>query len=259
MGRTRASRSRKLTDRTADRVGLHAYLWASPLAALLCLLLISPFGARADSVAAPPSRRLVILGDSLTASFGLDPSEGYPALLQKMIDSAELPYRVVNAGVSGDTTSGGIRRIDWVLKQPVDVFVLALGGNDGLRGMPPSLTRSNLLGILDKVAVRYPRATLVVAGMQMPPNMGLDYTRAFQELFPDVARKTSATLIPFLLEGVGGLPEMNQPDLIHPTAEGHVRIAKTVWTILRPLLKAAVSTDPVPRREVPGRGSTLPP
>ena len=259
MGRTRASRSCRLTRSTTDRAGLLAFLLAPPFAAALCLFLMSVFVARADSVPSPPGRRLVILGDSLTASFGLDPSEGYPALLQKMVDSAELPYRVVNAGVSGDTTSGGIRRVDWVLKQPVDVFILALGGNDGLRGIPPSLTRSNLLGILEKVSARYPRATLVVAGMQMPPNMGADYTRTFRELFPEVARKTSATLIPFLLEGVGGLPEMNQPDLIHPTAEGHARIAKTVWTVVRPLLSAGSSVQPAPGREVPGRGPTPPP
>ncbi len=191
-----------------------------------------------------PRKRIVFLGDSLTAGFGVDPSEAYPALVQKKIDALALPFTVVNAGVSGDTTSGGLRRIDWVLKQPVDVFVLALGGNDGLRGISPPLTRSNLMSILDKVVARNPQAALVLAGMQMPPNMGQDYTRDFQALFPEVARTKSAALIPFLLEGVGGMPEMNQPDQIHPTPEGHTVLSQTVLKTLLPILKSRSTAPP---------------
>lgn len=214
--------------------------------ASLCLVLSLHASIAGDE---PQRRRIVILGDSLTAGFGVDPSEAYPSLVQKRIDSLGLPFTVVNAGVSGDTTSGGLRRIDWVLKQPVDIFVLALGGNDGLRGISPPLTRSNLTSIFDKVLARNPQAALVLAGMQMPPNMGQDYTREFQALFPEVAKAKSAALIPFLLEGVGGRPEMNQPDLIHPTPEGHVILSQTVLHTLLPILKsrAAPPSSSVPK------------
>lgn len=189
-----------------------------------------------------PAPRIVILGDSITSGYGLeDPSEAYPALLQKKVREAGFPHQVVNAGVSGDTTAGGLRRVDWVLRQPVDVLVLALGGNDGLRGISPSLTRSNLVAILDKTRAKHPSARLVLAGMQMPPNMGEDYTREYREVFPKAAELRNASLIPFLLEGVGGRPALNQPDQIHPTAEGQVIIAETVWTVLKPVLAAATA------------------
>lgn len=190
----------------------------------------------ADGDSTPAKQRVIILGDSITAGYGVDASEAYPSLLQQKIDQAQLPYIVVNAGVSGDTTSGGLRRVDWVLRQPVDVFVLALGGNDGLRGIAPSITRSNLTAILERVHTRYPKARLLLAGMQMPPNMGTDYTAAFQALFPQVAKQQQAALIPFLLEGIGGKPEFNQPDLIHPTPLGHQKVAENVWQVLRPIL-----------------------
>ena len=183
-------------------------------------------------------KTILIFGDSLTAGLGLDdPStQAYPALLQKKLAAAGLHYRVVNGGLSGETTAAGLRRIDWMLRERVDVFVLALGGNDGLRGILPSVTRANLAGILAKVRTKYPAAKLVVAGMQMPPNLGSDYLAAYRAVFPDVARATGATLIPFLLEGVGGVPELNQPDGIHPTAKGHAQVAETVWSVLRTLL-----------------------
>ncbi|MBL9167824.1 MAG: arylesterase [Verrucomicrobiales bacterium] len=190
----------------------------------------------ADGDSKPAKQRVLILGDSITAGYGVDAAEGYPSLLQQKIDQAQLPYVVVNAGVSGDTTSGGLRRVDWILRQPVDVFVLALGGNDGLRGIAPSITRSNLTAILERVHARYPKARLLLAGMQMPPNMGKDYTEAFQALFPQVAKQQQAALIPFLLEGIGGKPEFNQPDLIHPTPVGHQKIAENVWQVLKPIL-----------------------
>ena len=180
---------------------------------------------------------IVVLGDSLAAGYGLDPSEAFPALLQKKVDAAGFKFAVVNAGVSGDTSSGGLRRIDWLLKRRVDVLVLELGGNDGLRGIPVSVTRTNLQAIIDRTKQKYPQAQIVVAGMQMPPNMGADYMASFARLFPELARTNHAALVPFLLEGVGGKPELNLPDMIHPTAEGQRIVAENVWKVLRPVLE----------------------
>ena len=190
------------------------------------------------SAAAPP-HTIVLFGDSLTAGYGLaDPgAESYPALLQQKINAAGLDWRVVNAGLSGETSAAGLRRVDWILRQPVGLFVLALGANDGLRGIDPAVTRANLQAILDRVRAKYPAARIVVAGMQMPPSMGEDFTRRFQAIFPAVAEKSGATLLPFLLERVGGDPELNQADRIHPNAAGHAIVADTVWKTLRPLLE----------------------
>ncbi len=182
-------------------------------------------------------KNLLILGDSLAAGYGINREEAFPALLQKKIETAKLPYRIVNGGVSGDTTAGGLRRIDWMLKQPVDVLIVELGGNDGLRGIPPAETKKNLQGIIDKAKQKYPQVRVVIAGMQMPPNMGEDYTKAFAEVFPAVAKANQATLIPFLLEGVGGQADLNQPDGIHPTPKGHEVVAENVWKVLAPVLK----------------------
>jgi acyl-CoA thioesterase-1 len=181
---------------------------------------------------------IIFFGDSLTAGYGLpDPSsEAYPALIQQKIDEAGLPWRSVNAGLSGETTSAGLRRVDWILRQPVDIFVLALGANDGLRGIDPAVARENLEKIVDRVRAKNPKVKVVLAGMQIPPAMGREFSRKFERVFPEVAEKTDATLVPFLLEGVGGSVELNQPDRIHPTAKGHVLIAETVWKVLRPLL-----------------------
>lgn len=183
-------------------------------------------------------RTILFFGDSLTAGYGLaDPgSHAYPALIQEKIDAENLNWRVVNAGLSGETTSGGLRRVDWILRQPVDIFVLALGGNDGLRGVDPAVSRRNLEQIIERVRAKNPKVKLVVAGMQMPLAMGATFSRSFQQMFPDVAEKYDAALVPFLLEGVGGRLDMNQPDRIHPTAKGHVVMADTVWKVLRPLL-----------------------
>lgn len=189
-------------------------------------------------LSAADPRTLVFFGDSLTAGYGLeDPAtQAYPALVQEKIAAAGLPWRVVNAGLSGETTSGGARRIDWILRQPVDVFVLALGGNDGLRGIEPGISRAGLERIMERVREKNPAARLVVAGMMMPPMLGADYTREFSALYPELAKKYSATLIPFLLTGVGGDPALNQDDQIHPTARGHAVVAETVWRALQPLL-----------------------
>jgi acyl-CoA thioesterase I len=181
-------------------------------------------------------KNVLILGDSLAAGYGIQREEAFPALLQKKIEAAKLPYRIVNGGVSGDTTAGGLRRIDWMLKQPVDVLIVELGGNDGLRGIPPAETKKNLQGIIDKAKQKYPQVRVVVAGMQMPPNMGEDYTKAFAEVFPSVAQANKAILIPFLLEGVGGKADLNQPDGIHPTPKGHEVVAENVWKVLGPVL-----------------------
>lgn len=182
-------------------------------------------------------RTVLVLGDSLAAGYGLDPTESFPGQLQKLLDEAGVNFSVVNAGVSGDTTAGGLRRIDWSLKRRVDVLLIELGGNDGLRGIPVEVTRTNLQGIIDRARKKYPDVQVVIAGMQMPPNMGEAYNEAFQKLFPQLAQANNAALIPFLLEGVGGKPKLNQADGIHPTAEGHGLVAQNVWKVLKPLLE----------------------
>jgi len=181
-------------------------------------------------------KTIVFFGNSLTAGYGVSPSEAFPAIIQKRIDSLGLPYQVVNAGVSGETSSGGKTRIDWILREPVDIFVLELGANDGLRGTPLSETKKNLQDIIDKVKAKYPDTKLVFAGMEIPPNMGQAYTTEFRNIYTDLAAKNKMTLIPFLLEGVGGEPELNQADGIHPTAEGHLIVAENVWKQLEKLL-----------------------
>ncbi|TLV03654.1 arylesterase [Dyadobacter luticola] len=183
-------------------------------------------------------KTIVFFGNSLTAGYGLDdPTQGFAGLIQKRLDSLKMNYKVINAGVSGETTAGGNSRIDWLLKQPLDIFILELGGNDGLRGLPLSETRKNLQTMIDKVHTKYPDAKIVLAGMQIPPNMGQKYTSEFRTIYTDLAKKNSnVTLIPFLLEGVGGEPKLNLPDGIHPTAEGHKIVAENVWAVLKGLL-----------------------
>ncbi len=189
--------------------------------------------AKTDSVSVEKKRKTILFfGNSLTAGYGLDPSEAFSALIQNRLDSLNLPYKVINAGVSGETTSGGNSRIDWVLRQPVDIFILELGGNDGLRGVPIAETRKNLQEIIDKVRAKYPDVTIILAGMQVPPNMGRAYASEFKALYTDLAAKNNTKLIPFLLEGVGGEPSLNLPDGIHPTAKGHTIVAENVWEIL---------------------------
>lgn len=191
------------------------------------------------SAPASASKKQIVLfyGNSLTAGYGVEPAQAFPALVGQKIDSAGLNYRVVNAGLSGETTAGGKSRISWVMRQPVAVFVLELGGNDGLRGLPLAATQQNLQAIMDTVRRKSPQATIVLAGMQIPPNMGTAYTKEFRGLFKELAGKNKAVLIPFLLENVGGIPKLNQPDGIHPTPSGHKIVANTVWQILRPVLE----------------------
>jgi acyl-CoA thioesterase-1 len=218
------------------------HLW-SPLLSCGCVLMLasvlagwaqSPPGTPDKAAAA--RKTVVVLGDSIAAGYGVDPSEAYPALLQEKIDGAGLSFTVVNAGVSGDTSADGLNRINWLLKRPIDVLVLELGGNDGLRGVPATATETNLQAIVNRVKQKYPRARFVIAGMQMPPNMGEAYTTAFRQIFPTLAERNHAALVPFLLEGVGGDPKLNQPDHIHPTAEGHRIVAENVWKVLKPVL-----------------------
>ncbi len=180
---------------------------------------------------------ILFFGNSLTAGYGVDPTEAFPALIEHKIDSMKLPYKVINGGVSGETTAGGNGRVDFVLKQQhIDVFVLELGANDGLRGVPLSETNKNLQSIVDKVKAKYPNAKLVLAGMQIPPNMGQSYASRFKEIYPALAKRNNMTLIPFLLAGVGGETRLNQQDGIHPTAEGHQIVAENVWKAMKGIL-----------------------
>jgi acyl-CoA thioesterase-1 len=189
------------------------------------------------SLRAAQPKTVLVLGDSLAAGLGVDPAQAFPALLENKIQAAGLAFTVVNAGVSGDTTADGLARLNWLLRRKIDVLIVELGGNDGLRGLPPATTESNLQAIIDQAREKYPRIQFVIAGMKMPPNMGQDYDRAFAKIFPDIAKKNHAALIPFLLEGVGGDPHLNQPDGIHPTPDGHKIVADNVWKVLRPLLE----------------------
>jgi acyl-CoA thioesterase-1 len=191
--------------------------------------------AEAPATKAQPT--ILFFGDSITAGLGVDPDEAYPALIENKVDSLHLPYAVVNAGLSGETTAGGRSRLHWVLsRQPVSVFVLELGGNDGLRGLPLADTRKNLQAIIDTVRQKSPQTKIVLAGMQIPPNMGTAYAADFKQLYADIAAKNKLTLIPFLLENVGGIAKLNQADGIHPTPEGHRLVARTVWRTVQPLL-----------------------
>jgi acyl-CoA thioesterase-1 len=181
-------------------------------------------------------RTVVFLGDSLSAGYGLDPALAFPALVGERIRDRGLPFRVVNAGVSGDTTAGGLRRVDWLLRQGVDVLVLELGANDALRGLPLEMTERNLASIVERARAASPGVEIVLAGMLAPPNLGPRYTDAFGSLFPRLAEKLGLHFVPFLLEGVGGHPELNLPDGIHPTPEGHEKVADNVWKVLEGVL-----------------------
>jgi acyl-CoA thioesterase-1 len=190
--------------------------------------------------AAPQPKVIVFLGDSITAGYGLDPSQAYPALIQEKIDAQRWQFKVVNAGQSGDTTAGGLGRMDWLLRNRVDVLVLELGGNDGLRGLPVETTKKNLQAIIDRTRAKYPAAKIVLAGMMVPPNMGRDYGQRFEAVFRDIAKQNKAALIPFVLEGVGGVRDLNLSDGIHPTAKGHEIVAANVWKVLEPILRSSL-------------------
>jgi acyl-CoA thioesterase-1 len=198
----------------------------------------APVRGASPAVAAAPDVRPVVLfvGTSLTAGLGVLPEQAYPALVQRKIDAAGLRYRVVNAGVSGETSAGARRRIGWLLRQKVAVLVLETGANVGLRGQPPEATRDNIQAILDEARRQDPPPRLVLAGMEALPNYGEEYRRRFRTIYPQLAEASGAALVPFLLEGVAGDEHLNQPDGIHPTAEGHERVAENVWKALAPQL-----------------------
>lgn len=208
------------------------------LAALIVVLVVSP--------AAAAGRVVAVLGDSLTAGLGVAPDEAYPARLEARLKREGYDYRVVNAGVSGDTSSGGVRRMDWVLTLQPDVVIVALGANDGLRGQPLPQLHDNLVAIVRKA--RRANARVLLVGMRVPPNYGAAYTRNFAAVFPEVARRTGVPLVPFLLEGVAAEVRFNQGDGIHPTAEGQRMIAEHLWPHLRPLLTKPGAAAPSPAR-----------
>jgi acyl-CoA thioesterase-1 len=192
-----------------------------------------------DARAAGPATPVILfVGTSLTAGYGLDPAEAYPALIQQKLDAAGLRYRVVNAGVSGETSAGARRRIDWLLAEPVAVLVVETGANDGLRGIDPQDARANIQAIFDRAKKQSPPPRLMLIGMAAPPNLGSRYAGAFAAIYPELAREHGAVLVPFLLEGVAGVPRLNLPDGVHPTAEGHRRMADTVWKHLEPMLRS---------------------
>ena len=210
---------------------------------------LAPRPAEADRAGAPAPAagkpRIVALGDSLTAGLGLDPEQAYPVILQERIDAAGLDYEVVNAGVSGDTSAGGLRRLDWALDGDVRVLIVALGGNDALRGLPPDELRSNLTAIIERAQAR--GVSVVLAGMEAPPNFGRDYTVQFRDVYTGLAKEYGVALVPFLLDGVAGLADMNQRDGIHPTAAGARRVADNVWSVLEPIARK--------RGALPSRGA----
>jgi acyl-CoA thioesterase I len=182
-------------------------------------------------------KTIVFMGDSITAGYGVGDDRAFPALIQEQLDEEGYPYTVMNAGVSGETSAGGLSRINWLLKRPVDILVLELGANDGLRGQSVEATKANLIGIINRLREKYPEAKTLLGGMQVPPNMGTDYANAFKAVFPEIAEETGAHLIPFILDGVGGMKELNLPDGIHPNQEGQALIKKIVWEHLEPLLE----------------------
>tara|TARA_R110000787_G_scaffold108621_2_gene217024 strand:+ start:5316 stop:6062 length:747 start_codon:yes stop_codon:yes gene_type:complete len=194
--------------------------------------------AAENKVVATSLKKIILcFGDSLTAGYGLeDSNDAFPSLLQTKVDSLGLDYVVVNSGLSGETTAGGKSRVNWVLNKDIDIFLLELGANDGLRGVPLTETRANLQAIIDMVHEKNPNTTIILAGMELPPNMGQDYTSEFRNIFSDLATKNDLKFIPFILENVGGIAELNQSDGIHPTIEGHKIVANTVWEVLETVI-----------------------
>ena len=211
-------------SRPGKRAGRFVTIWA---------LVTIFFGAAAGAGA---SFTVLCLGDSLTAGYGLDPSQAYPQLLEEALRADGLDATVINGGLSGETSAGGLRRVKWVLRRPVDVLVLALGANDGLRGVPPASTRANLQAIIDAAREAQPGIEILLAGMLAPPNMGTAYASAFAGIYPELAASNDLRLLPFLLEGVAGEPTLNQADGIHPNVEGQQRVARLVLRHLEPFL-----------------------
>ncbi|HEX4120791.1 MAG TPA: arylesterase [Verrucomicrobiae bacterium] len=202
------------------------------------LLALSLLVTTASVASAETRKTVVVLGDSLAAGYGVEPEEAYPALLQEKIKAAGLPFKIVPAGVSGDTTADGLGRLDWLLKRKVDVLIVELGGNDGLRGIPIATIEANLQAIIDRARKKYPDVKIIIAGMRMPPNLGADYVDAYAKVFPEIAARNHVALVPFLLQDVGGEVTLNQADGIHPTPAGHKIVAENVWKVLKPILES---------------------
>lgn len=225
---------------------LHITLFATLMLLTSCKEPTKTPDSSADAVPTPEieatpeavSQKPVLLfyGNSLTAGYGLEQQESFPSLIQDRIDSLGLDYQVVNAGLSGETTSGGLQRLDWVLRQQVDIFALELGANDMLRGLPLEQTRTNLAGIIDGVRAQYPEATILILEMLAAPNMGADYQRDFKQIYTDLAIEKNVQLVPFFLDGVAGNPDLLLPDGKHPNADGQRIVANNIWKAVQPLL-----------------------
>lgn len=199
---------------------------------------VAPTATDAPIAEVSSKKTILCFGDSITAGYGLDDTnDAFPGVVQSKIDSLGLGYVVVNSGLSGETSAGGRSRIEWVLNQDIDIFLLELGANDGLRGLPLSETRTNLQAIIDAVKDKSPNTTIILAGMELPPNMGQDYTTEFRSVFSDLAEKNDLAFIPFILKDVGGVATLNQSDGIHPTVEGHKIVASTVWEVLETVIE----------------------
>ncbi len=189
------------------------------------------------SVLSQEKKTILIFGDSITAGYGIEPNKAFPAIIQNKIDSLGMIHEVINGGLSGETSAGGLRRINWVLQRKVDIMILELGGNDGLRGIDLTSTKDNLQQIVDRALANNPDMEILIAGMQVPPNLGIEYTREFQNIYPDLAKNNDLDLIPLILDKVGGRDEYMQPDQIHPNVAGHKIVANIVWEYINPLLK----------------------
>ena len=218
------------------------YGWRGPLVALaLAGCGTDGRAPELDDAPPPPAAgergRIVFLGTSLTAGLGLDPDQAFPALIQRKLDAEGLRFEAVNAGVSGETSAGARRRVDWLLRQPVAVLVIETGANDGLRGLEVDSLRANIQAIIDQAGRQTPKPTIVLLGMRAPPNLGAGYSRSFDRVYTELAKENDVPLVPFLLEGVAGRPSLNQADMIHPTADGQRRMAETVWAVLEPALR----------------------
>ena len=200
------------------------------------ILLMSSFAFQ-NAGAQDSAPNILFFGESITAGYGIGENNAFPALINKKIDSLDWNYTVQNGGLSGETSAGGLRRIDWMIQNKVDVFILELGGNDGLRGISAESTRKNLQQIIDKVRKKYPRSSILITGMQVPPNLGSEYTQNFKDIYPSLAEENDISLIPLLLDDVGRESALMQADGIHPTAEGHQLIANKIWDTLKPILK----------------------
>lgn len=202
----------------------------------IIIVILSMFFTCSLQAQDPDTKTILFFGDSITAGLGVDKSQAFPALIQERIDSLGLNYEVINGGSSGETSAGGLRRIDWTLQRDIDIMILELGGNDGLRGIDLNSTKENLQQIIDKVKAKNPDAEVILAGMQVPPNLGQDYTKQFETIYPELAEENDLPLIPMIMDKIGGNEELMQSDGLHPTPEGHKVIADTVWEVLKPFI-----------------------